>query len=209
MDRDWLDRKLGFLPSALREEIAEKSTLQTFPAGTVLVREGEYVKVIPVVRRGLIKVSGHFEDRELLLYYIQAEESCIMSFSASLEDTPSQIEAVTEEETEALLLPSRLVRDWLRAYPSLNQLFYHQYHQRYRDLLQTIHLLLFNRMDQRLLEHLRAKARLSGENRLPVSHRQLAEELGTAREVISRVMKKLEQEGMVRQLGQGWVEVLS
>jgi CRP/FNR family transcriptional regulator len=99
------------------------------------------------------------------------------------------------------------MREWLRQYPSLNRLFYDQYNKRYNDLLQTIHQLLFNRMDQRLLDHLREKARLRGQNRLQLSHRQIAEELGTAREVVSRVMKKLEQDGAVRQIGQGVIEV--
>lgn len=208
MDDRWIDRKLAYLPAPLREEIKEKATVQTFPAGTTLVREGAYVKVIPLVRRGLIKVGGRFEDRDLLLYYIEPEESCVMSFAAMIEEAPSQIYAVTEEETEAILLPTRKMRDWLREYPHLHQLFYRQYNKRYNELLQTIHHLLFNRMDQRLLEHLREKARLLETPWLQVSHRQLAEELGTAREVISRVMKKLEQEGRVRQLAQGKIEVL-
>lgn len=207
MDSNWIDRKLGFLPRPLREAIIDEASMQTFPAGTPLLRAGAYVKVIPLVQQGLIKVSSPFEDRDLLLYYIQPEESCIMSLASVLQDTPSQIDAVAEEETTALLLPAAPMREWLRQYPSLNRLFYDQYNKRYNELLQTIHQLLFNRMDQRLLDHLREKARLRGQNRLQLSHRQIAEELGTAREVVSRVMKKLEQDGAVRQIGQGVIEV--
>jgi len=207
MDTNWINRKLGFLPRPLREAIVAEASMQTFPPGTALLRAGAYVRVIPLVQQGLIKVSSPFEERDLLLYYIQPEESCIMSLASVLQDTPSQIDAVTEEETTALLLPAAPMREWLRQYPSLNRLFYDQYNKRYNDLLQTIHQLLFNRMDQRLLDHLREKARLRGQQRLQLSHRQIAEELGTAREVVSRVMKKLEQDGAVRQIGQGVIEI--
>ena len=208
MDTNWIERRLTFLPMPLRREIIEKATEQSFAAGDSLLQEGQYVKVIPLVRRGLIKVGTRFEDRDLLLYYIQQEESCVMSFAAMLEEIPSQVYALAEEDTEAILLPARLVRTWLRTYPSFHQLFYRQYNKRYSELLQTIHHLLFNRMDERLYDHLREKARLRNTCDLNMSHRQLADELGTAREVISRVMKKLESEGKVQQLKQGVVRVL-
>ena len=207
MDTNWIERRLAFLPMPLRQEIVEKATEQSFAAGDSLLQEGQYVKVIPLVRRGLIKVGTRFEDRDLLLYYIQPEESCVMSFAAMLEETPSQVYAMAEEDTNAILLPVRLVRTWLRTYPTFHQLFYRQYNKRYSELLQTIHHLLFNRMDERLYDHLCEKARLRKVDKLNISHRQLAEELGTAREVISRVMKKLESEGKVKQLKQGELRV--
>ena len=169
------------------------------PQGTEILREGQYVKVIPIVLEGLIKVFSRHEEKELLLYYIKPQESCIMSFSAGMKNEPSKIFAVTEEDTSALLLPTDKVALWVREYPEVNQLFFQQYNLRYSDLLTTIHQLLFERMDKRLLDYLVNKSLLTGRNPIKISHRQIAAELGTAREVISRIMKKLENDGKVRQ----------
>lgn len=122
-----------------------------------------------------------------------------MSFSASLENDPSSIYAVTEEDTEALLMPVKEVRSWIADYPGMNRLFFNQYKQRYSELLDTIQHLMFDKMDKRLYKHLQTKASIKNQNPLKISHQQLADELGTVREVISRVMKKLETDGLVRQ----------
>jgi CRP/FNR family transcriptional regulator len=173
--------------------------LKEVPQGTEILREGQYVKVIPIVLEGLIKVFSRHEEKELLLYYIKPQESCIMSFSAGMKNEPSKIFAVTEEDTTALLLPTDKVALWVRDYPEVNQLFFQQYNLRYSDLLTTIHQLLFERMDKRLLDYLVNKSLLTGRNPIKISHRQIAAELGTAREVISRIMKKLENDGKIRQ----------
>lgn len=183
----------------LLTEINRNSILKTIPEGTEILREGQYIKVIPVVISGLIKVFTRYEDKELLLYYINPNESCIMSFSASLKNQPSKIFAVTEEDTQALLLPVDKVVGWTKQFPDINSLFFQQFNMRYSELLDTINHLLFDQMDKRLYDYLVKKSNLSVSSRLKISHRQIASELGTAREVISRVMKKLENEGKVKQ----------
>ena len=168
-----------------------------------ILREGEYVKVIPLVLEGLLKVVSSYEEKELLLYYIEPAESCIMSFSAGLWHFPSKVFAIAEEDTKAILLPVELVQEWVRIYPSLNDLFFQQFNKRYEDLLQTIHHVLFDKMDKRLYDHLKEKSSLLGEDILDLRHHQVARELGTAREVVSRVLKKLEKENKVVQLEKG------
>lgn len=190
---------LQHLQPELRKEIETHGILKEIPRGTEILREGQFVKVIPLLLDGLIKVYSAHEEKELLLYYIKPEESCIMSFSAGMKNEPSKIYAVTEEDTTALLLPADQVRQWIRQFPDINQLFFQQYNLRYTDLLTTIHQLLFDRMDKRLLDYLVNKAELTGRNPIKISHRQIAAELGTAREVISRIMKKLENDGKIRQ----------
>ena len=143
--------------------------------------------------------EGGSTEKELLLYYIKPQESCIMSFAAGMKNEPSKIFAVAEEDTSALLLPTDKVALWVRDYPEVNHLFFQQYNLRYSDLLTTIHQLLFERMDKRLLDYLVNKSLLTGRNPIKISHRQIAAELGTAREVISRIMKKLENDGKIRQ----------
>ncbi len=194
-----LSKLLTPLHPDLRKELEAHAILKEVPQGTEILREGQYVKVIPIVLEGLIKVFSRHEEKELLLYYIKPQESCIMSFSAGMKNEPSKIFAVTEEDTSALLLPTDKVALWVREYPEVNQLFFQQYNLRYSDLLTTIHQLLFERMDKRLLDYLVNKSLLTGRNPIKISHRQIAAELGTAREVISRIMKKLENDGKVRQ----------
>jgi CRP/FNR family transcriptional regulator len=183
----------------LRAEIEEHAILKEIPQGMEILREGQYIKVIPIVVEGLLKVYTRHEDKELLLYYIKPQESCIMSFSAGMKNEPSQIFAVAEEDTTALLLPVERITQWTRLFPDINQLFFQQYNLRYTELLTTIHHLLFDRMDKRILDFLANKSQLTGRNPIKISHRQIAAELGTAREVVSRLMKKLENEGKIKQ----------
>ncbi|WP_462250512.1 Crp/Fnr family transcriptional regulator [Ekhidna sp.] len=194
-----LRESLPFLNPELLERIEESSSTMQVPKGTEILREGQYVKVIPIVLSGLLKVVSKFGDKELLLYYIRPKESCIMSFAASLKNDPSRIHAITEEDSEILLLPSDSVSEWVRQFPSINTLFYQQYDLRYSELLDTISHVLSNKMDIRLFDYLKERSRVTNQNPIKMSHRQIASELGTAREVVSRVMKKLENEGKVLQ----------
>lgn len=193
------EKALSFLGQDLVSEILSVSKIMDFPKETEILREGQYVKVIPIVIEGLIKVFSSFDEKELLLYYIKPNESCIMSFAASINNEPSKVYAVTEEYTRALLLPVDKVPYWVKQFPSINDLFYQQYNLRYSELLDTINHVLFNKLDKRLYDYLQKKVRLTKQNPIKISHRQIAGELGTAREVVSRVMKKLENEGKVKQ----------
>lgn len=193
------------------ELIAEIVTFgieKEIPAGTELLREGQYVKVIPLVLSGLIKVFTRYEDKELLLYYIQPHESCIMSFSAGINQLPSRIHAITEEDSHLVLIPTEKLATLTRQFPDFNTLYFRQYNLRYSDLLDTINSLLFSRLDKRVMDYLHEKVRLTQKNPLKISHRQIASELGTAREVISRIIKKLEQEGKLIQ-SQTTIEIIA
>ena len=183
----------------MRSEILESSQVMEIPKGTEILREGQYIKVIPIVIEGLVKVFSSFDDKDLLLYYIKPSESWIMAFSSSIKDEPSNVYAITEEDSKILLLPVDKVSKWVDDFPSMNKLFHQQYNLRYSELLDTIHHLLFNKMDKRLLEYLLEKKRMTNQNPIKISHREIANDLGTAREVVSRVMKKLETEGKLKQ----------
>lgn len=196
-----MDDLLSNLPAALGKDLMERCERRTFPQEAELLREGQYVQAIPIVLKGLIKVFTRYEDRELLLYYIEPEESCIMSFWAGFSEAPSRVFARTEEDTELLLVPAGGLREWLREYPAFGSLFFQQYAKRYSELLDTIHHILFSQLDVRLYHHLVQKARLRKSGLISMSHQQLADELGTVREVVTRTLKKLESEGMVKQTG--------
>lgn len=190
---------MPFFEPALQAEIAALGQWAKVPKDTTILRAGAYVQVIPVVIKGLVKVFAAYEDREVLLYYLRPDESCIMSFQAVFNSTPSEVFAITEENSELLLLPVQAVAVWWRKYPSLNQMFYRLYHQRYADLIHTIQQVLFQRMDERIWAYLREQSQMKGSPFLDLRHWQIAQDLGTAREVVSRVLRKLEHEQKIKQ----------
>ncbi|MBT8235865.1 MAG: Crp/Fnr family transcriptional regulator [Bacteroidia bacterium] len=208
MTTEEIKQKLSIFNKDLLHDLLEASQIVEVPPNTELLREGQYIKVIPIVLEGLVKVYTRHEDRELLLYYIQPTESCIMSYSASLKNTPSHIYAETEEKSTIILVPVDSLPHLRRSYPDFSTLFIDLYNSRYRDLLDTIHHVLFDRMDKRLLDYLKEKVNVRNQNLLKLSHQQIAGELGTVREVISRVMKKLEVEGAIAQHPDG-IEILA
>jgi len=146
---------------------------------------------------GLIRVSRNEDDKELLLYYIHPGEMCIMSFSACCSNSASLIEAITLEETRLLLIPSVKLREWITEFPSFNFYVYEMFNKRYLDLIDTIDQLIFNRLDERLFSYLKEKSMLSGNKQISITHQQIATDMGTAREVISRLLKKLELENKI------------
>jgi CRP/FNR family transcriptional regulator, anaerobic regulatory protein len=200
-----VDLHLPFLPQELKAEITQLGNSVEVSKGTTILQEGQYVKVIPIVLEGLVKVFTQVEERELLLYYIRPSESCVMSFSAIINNDRSKIFAITEADSTLLLLPSEKMAGWTRQYPRLNEIFFQQYNVRYNELIDTIQHLLFNRLDQRLLNYLKEQGRIRGTNLIQVKHREVAQDLGTAREVITRTMRKLETDGKISQTPQGIV----
>ncbi len=190
---------LSFLKPQLLDLVFKESSVKEFKKGTEILREEQYVKVLPIVLEGLVKVYSRFNEKELLLYYIQPSQSCVMTFYASLKNTPSKVYASVEEDSKILLIPVQLLPQWLKDFPDFNQLFYDQFNLRYSELLDTIGHILTDRMDKRLYEHLKNKSELTRASSIRMSHNQIANELGTAREVITRVLKKLESEGKISQ----------
>ena len=181
------------------DEILDKSTLKSIHKYTEILREHQYVKVLPIVVEGLVKVYSRFDEKELLLYNIEPAQSCVMSFYAALKNTQSRVFAQTEKDSKILLIPVKFLPKWLRQYPDFNELFYNQFNLRYSELLDTISHLLLDKMDKRLYDHLKRKIELTNSLSIKISHNQLAHELGTAREVITRVLKKLEIDEKITQ----------
>lgn len=193
------EKKFYFLGADFLREIMEVSDIRTLPPKTELIKEGEYIKIIPVLLSGLVKTFAQVDGKEILLYYIQPGQSCIMSFSSSLKNEPSRIFAVTEEESELLLIPSDKISKWVITEPSINLLFYEEYNQRYSEMLDTVRRLLYDKLDKRLFDYLCNRVKITGKNPVKFSHRDAAHDLGTAREVVSRLIRKLESQNLVRQ----------
>lgn len=194
-----IETKFNYLGKDLLSELLKISVVKIFPANAELVREGQYIKYIPIVLEGLVKVYTQFEEKELLLYYMKPEQSCIMSFSSCINNDKSKIFAITEEESTILLIPSDKIAKWVIDFPQINMLFYRQYDLRYSELIDTIHQMLYHKLDKRLLDYLSEKVKVTGKNPIKISHKEIANDLGTAREVVSRLVKKLERQNILKQ----------
>lgn len=195
--------KLPTLELPLLEEILAVSSILTLDKGAQIVAKGGFIPGVPIVLDGLIRVSSHHNDRSLLLYYIKPSESCVMSFSACLKGAPSQVYATAETVTTALLLPIDNINHWLQKYTSLNALLYSLYDARYLDLLDTLEKIIYHKIDIRLIQNLQEKTTITGSTTHKITHQDLANELGTVREVVSRTLKKLEHEQKIVQSSQG------
>ncbi len=198
-----LPRSFENFRAELKAEIVEHGVQKSIPAGTEILREGQYLTVVPFVLNGLFKVYKQHEDKDLLLYYIQKGESCIMTFSSNLKNEPSKVVAVAEQDTDLLLLPNEKVSYWMKNFPEFSLVFFDLYNLRYTDFIDTLDHVIFDKMDKRLLDYLVEKSSLTKNNPIKIAHRQIASELGTAREVVSRIIKKLETEGRLLQVKEG------
>jgi CRP/FNR family transcriptional regulator, anaerobic regulatory protein len=199
MDLKEIEKDFFYFGKELMNEMHLACDIIEVPGNTELVREGQFVKVVPIVLKGLVKVFIGQEDKELLLYYIQPKQSCIMSFSAALKNEKSNFFAITEKDSTVLVIPADKLSRWVTEYPTINKLFYQQFDMRYTELIDTINHLLFDKLDKRLFDYLSEKISISGINPIKISHKQIANDLGTAREVISRLIKKLENQQKLKQ----------
>lgn len=181
---------------------------KTFSEGDIILNENAYIKEIPIVTRGSIRVMRTDEDgREILLYYIAAGESCIMSFLGGMHHDTSKVKAVAEEETEILFIPIDKVSLLIKEYPEWLDYIFRLYHKRFEELLDVVNAVAFKKMDERLLDFIKKKCEITKSHTLYVTHEQLANELGTARVVVSRLLKQMEDEKLVK-LGRNKISLL-
>lgn len=186
-----------YLPE-IRQKIAEYSISKTFKEGDIILNENAHIQSIPIVNSGSIRVLRTDEEgREILLYYILAGESCIMSFLGGMHHETSKVKAIAEETTEILFLPVDKVSLLIREYPQWLDYIFRLYHKRFEELLEVVNAVAFKKMDERLLNHLKQKSEHAKTKTLQVTHEQLANELGTARVVVSRLLKQMEDEKLV------------
>lgn len=183
----------------LLEKLADFGIAKTFAEGDVILNENAYIKAIPIVTKGSIRVMRTDEDgREILLYYIKAGESCIMSFLAGMHHDTSKVKAIAEEETEILFIPIDKVGLLIKEYPEWLDFIFRLYHKRFEELLEVVNAIAFKKLDERLLNYIKMKCLLTHSDTLFVTHEQLATELATARVVVSRLLKQMEAAGLVK-----------
>ncbi len=189
------DQLKDYLEPALIEEIKALGNVQTFREGEVIMDYGKKIRFMPLVLSGTIKVLKRDEEgKEILLYYLGSSESCAMAYACCMEDKKSEIRAVAEDEVKLIAIPHEKLDTWLSKYSSWKSYIFGSFTQRFNELLRSFENVAFKKLDERLVSYLKEKARISGKNLLALSHNQVADELGTSRVVISRLLKQLENE---------------
>ena len=184
--------------SDLVQEIEDSGNLKHFKAGETIVNMDSYIKHIPVVVSGSIKVIRTEEDgREILLYYLTPGESCIVSILAGIKNETAKIKAIVEEDAELMLIPADKAKEWVRKYPDWTDFIFNLYQKRFEELLDVVNSVAFQKIDTRLLHLIKQKTQLYNSKEISVTHQQLADELGITREATSRVLKQMEKEHLV------------
>lgn len=202
-DEQFILEKFGFLGNDFLEEIQKHSSLIKIKAKTEILAEGNKIKNIPFVIKGSLKVYSLNDGRELIYNYIRSGETCLMSFSTIFNDYVSRVYVVSEEDSEALLVPATVLHDWLIKYPEINKLFYYEFDLRFTDIMNMVNEAVFHKLDKRILSYIKQQISLTGNNPIKLTHKEIANNLGTSREVVSRVLKKIENEGEITQTANG------
>ncbi len=192
----------------LRGELSEMGKFKTVPSNTPLIDVGQYIKTIPLVISGKIKIFREDEDgNELFLYYLYPGDVCAISLVCTINDKISQVRAVTIEETEIITIPIEKMDHLMLNFRSWYQFVVRTYGTRIQELLRTIDSIAFHNMDERLIEYLDKTVDALGTNLIQYTHQEIATELNTSREVVSRLLKQLEKRGLVR-LSRNKIEVV-
>lgn len=193
----------------LVEKLYQNGITKVYKEGDIILDENASIRSIPIVMEGMIKVMRTEEDgREILLYYIKAGESCIMSFLGGMHNEKSIVKAEVEEDATILFLPVDKVSFFIKEYPEWLDYIFRLYHKRFEELLDIINAIAFKKVDERLLNLLNKKSELSNAKTIVITHEQLANELGTVRVVVSRLLKQLEEEGKLK-LGRNKITLLN
>lgn len=195
-----LKQNYGYLfEDSLLEEIGRTGMLKKVPEGFLLMDIGESIKAMPLILSGAIKILREDEKgNELLLYFIEKGDTCAMTLSCCVGHAKSEIRAVAETDTTLVMIPVEKMESWMAAYKSWRQFILQSYHDRLMEMLETIDSIAFLKMDERLLRHLRDKAMITHDDLIQTTHQEIAQDLNTSRVVVSRLLKKLENQGKIQ-----------
>lgn len=184
---------------ALIEELIEISTIYDFEEGDKLIEIGEYIKKMPLLLHGAIKIMREDKDEgELLLYFIEKGDTCAFTLICSLGEKRSEIRAIAETSGSLAMVPVSKMEEWMGKYRSWRNFVLNSYNNRLSEMLVAVDNLAFMKMDDRLLSHLQEKAKINNSTIINNTHQEIAYELNTSRVVISRLLKSFENDGLIR-----------
>ena len=187
------------LSSALLNEMHEHGSVRHLNEGEELLRSGQNIRSTILILEGLVKIYREDEDgNEIYMYHLGPGQACALSIVCALQNKTSEIKAKAVIPTDVLAIPIKYVDQWMKDHYSWYQFVLSTYRSRFEELLSTIDAIAFNKMDERLVMHLKKHQHMLNSNIIPLTHAQIATELSTSREVISRLLKKMEEKGMIK-----------
>ena len=196
--RDWTSRlpALAELDPPVRVELARRARVVSAPAGATIFAPGQTADHLLFLLSGTVRVSQTSDSgREIVLYRVEPGQSCVMTTACLLADEAYQAEGVAETPVEAVAIPHAVFDDLASRSTAFRDLIFHAYAQRIHDLFRVINDVAFGRIDIRLAQRLLALSR--GGDTIETTHQQLAVELGTAREVVSRQLQEFQRQGWI------------
>lgn len=196
---DELQQHYGYLfEDELLQEINNVGTYKDIPEGFKLIEIGDYIKSMPLLVSGAIKILREDEEGdELILYFIEQGDTCAMTLSCCLGSSKSEIRAIAETDTKLIMVPIAKMEEWFGKYKTWQQFVLQSYHNRMTELLEAIDTIAFLKMDERLFKYLKDKAMVNHNDVIHVTHQEIAGDLHTSRVVISRLLKTLEINGKI------------
>lgn len=186
---------LSFLgDQQLQKRLLELGQLATFSAGKIIMEPGQFIKSVPLILEGTIKIlRTDAEGNELFLYYLEEGETCALSLTCCTASKPSEIRAIAENEVTLLFIPIQIHEQLMDEFKRWKEFVSSTYQHRFQDLLTALDAVAFKRMDERLMRYIVTKMKQLKSNELYTTHQEVAKELGTSREVVSRLLKQLEK----------------
>jgi CRP/FNR family transcriptional regulator, anaerobic regulatory protein len=192
----------------LVEEIDKQAIIKSVKAGEVIMRSGQYIKNTVLVISGKVKIYREDEDgSEFFMYYLQPGQACAISMICATKQETSSIMAKVVEDAELIMIPLQLMEKWMSEYRSWYEFVIETYRNRFEEVLTVIDNIAFKAMDERLEFYLKRHKDACDCNNIKLSHQEIASDLNTSREVISRLLKKMEQRGLVN-LHRSYIEIL-
>lgn len=207
--RDLLTASYGFIfEDQLIDEIVSVAHLVEFKEGDILIDFGDYIKKMPLLIEGAIKILREdFDEGEMLLYFIEKGDTCAMTMACCIGEAKSEIRAVAETDGKIIMIPVTKMEEWLGKYKSWRNYVFNNYNNRLKEMLSAIDSLAFMNMEERLLNYLFDKCKINHSREIFSTHKEIAYDLHSSREVISRLLKALEIKGRIK-LNRASVEVL-
>lgn len=191
----------------LLDEIAEHGQIVHKKQGEVVTDFGAYVKMLPMLFEGSIKIMRMNEKgEEIFLYFIQPGETCASSFSCCMMQKRSQLRAEAEEDISFVAVPLKYADLWMSKHPIWRNFIVKMYDDRLMELIETIDTIAFSKMDDRLLDYLQKKSSILGSKSISVTHQDIANDINASREAVSRLLKKMEKDQLLK-LGRNVIEL--
>ncbi len=196
-----------FTDKELIAEISKYARVKQIDREEVLIEPGDDIVFVPIVREGVLRIVRQNEEgREVFLYHLYPGQTCAMAINCCQGNKKSTVKAIAEEDAEVWQIPVKMVDEWFK-YQEWKTYINSTYSQRFAELLEVIDLIAFSNMDKQLWHYLQQRARASGVKKLQITHQSIADELHTHREVISRLLRSMEQKSMLL-LGRNTIELL-